>query len=1053
MSIEASDKELLSAQGTGLLDRIVAASLRNRLLALIGLLLLIVVGLRAMLSLPIDAVPDVTNVQVQILTNAPALGPLEIERFITTPVEQGMGGLPHLEELRSLSRFGLSSVTVVFEEGTDIWWARQAVGERIAEVRGEIPEGYGEPEMGPVSTGLGEIFQFEVRGPEDGSLSLMDLRDILEWQIAPRLRAVPGVVEVNAFGGELRTFEVQVTPESLAAHNLTLSDVFEALEKNNVNVGGGYIEKGREQMLVRGVALLDTVERIAAVVVDSTHEGVPITLKDLGDVTNAPMLRQGAVTRNGRGEIVSGIAMMLLDANSRVVSASLAEEVADIAKTLPPGVTLEVFYNRTELVDRTITTVAENLAEGALLVVFVLLLTLGNVRAAFIAAAVIPLSLLVAFIGMKALGVSGNLMSLGAIDFGLMVDGAVVILENVLHTIHKERKKGKTIDAATILGAVRRVARPVAFSVGIIILVYIPILTFTGIEGKMFRPMAITVVLALTGSLALTLTLVPVLAEVLLINAKDGDTFLMRFFDRLYRPLLALAMRLRPLPVLTAIGVFLMSCAVVPFLGAEFVPTLEEGSLAVQIIRPPSVSLEEALRQAKAVEQTLLTAFPDEVADVVSKTGRAEIATDPMGVDLSDGLIALKPHDQWKKAHSKEELIEVMQATLLDSVPGVNFSFSQPIELRVNELIEGVRSDVAIVVYGDDLGELGKAGDAIASVVQKVPGAADVKVEQVAGLPMLRIEVDPEKIARLGLSASDVLASVEVLGGKEVGTVIQGQRRYALQVRFPAALRKDMVRVGQILVGGENGLRVPLAQVADIIEEEGPLQISHDGGRRRLTVEVNVRGRDVAGFVADAQTIIDQKVKLAPGYSMEWGGSFKNLAEASKKLAITVPLILLLIFVLLQAMFGSTRMSLMVYANVPLAATGGILALLARGLPFSISAGVGFITLFGIAVLNGIVLVSHMRRLQEEGRIAFDAAVTGAHDRLRTIVMTTMVAALGFMPMALATSAGAEVQRPLATVVIGGLVTSTLLTLFVLPALYAWAMKLEDVPTGSGGTV
>ena len=1032
-----SPDDLLRPPDVGLLDRLVALSLRNRLLALIGLLLLVAIGLRAMLRLPIDAVPDVTNVQVQILTDAPALGPLEIERFITTPVEQGMGGLPHLEELRSISRFGLSAVTVVFAEGTDVWWARQAVGERIAEVRGEIPEGYGEPEMGPVSTGLGEIFQFEVRG--DGTQSLMDLRDVLEWQVAPRLRAVPGVVEVNAFGGELRTFSVQITPESLAAHGLTLADVFEALARNNVNVGGGYLEKGREQMLVRGVALLDTVERVGAVVVATTPEGTPVTVASLGSVSYAPMLRQGAVTRNGRGEVVSGIAMMLLGANSRVVSAALGAEVEDLRRSLPPGVSLEVFYDRTELVDRTITTVAENLAEGALLVAFVLLLTLGNLRAALIAAAVIPLSLLVAFIGMDALGVSGNLMSLGAIDFGLMVDGAVVILENVLHTVRTERAQGRPVDARTILAAVRRVARPVAFSVGIIILVYLPILSFTGIEGKMFRPMAITVVLALTGSLVLTLTVVPVLAELLLRGAQDGDTALIRLAERLYRPLLALALRLRPLPALLALGVFVASAAITPFLGAEFVPTLEEGSLAIQILRPPSVSLEESLRQATLVEQTLLAAFPDEVADVVCKTGRAEIATDPMGVDLSDGLIALHPHEQWTKAHSKEELVEAMQAKLLDSVPGVNFSFSQPIELRVNELIEGVRSDVAIVVYGDDLAALAQAGEAIAGAVQRVPGAADVKVEQVAGLPMLRIEVDPEKIARLGLSAEDVLAGVEALGGKEVGTVIQGQRRYALQVRFPEEVRADTTRVARILVG-RAGVRVPLGQVAAIVEEEGPLQVSHDGGRRRLTVEMNVRGRDVAGFVAEAERVIDAKLRLPPGYSLEWGGSFKNLAAASERLTVTVPLVLLLIFVLLQAMFGSTRLSLMVYANVPLAATGGILALLARGLPFSISAGVGFITLFGIAVLNGIVLVSHMRRLQEEGRSALDAAVTGAHDRLRTVVMTTLVAALGFLPMALATSAGAEVQRPLATVVIGGLVTSTALTLFVLPALYAWGM-------------
>ncbi len=1047
MRLETTDRELLDVQGVSPLDRLVALALRNRLLVVIALLLWIAAGVHAMTRLPIDAVPDVTNVQVQVLTDAPALGPLEIERFVTTPVEQSMGGLPHLEEMRSVSRFGLSAVTVVFEEGTDIWWARQVVGERLIEAKESIPDGFGEPEMGPVSSGLGEIFQFEVRGLK--GQSLMDLRDVLDWQIAPRLRTVDGVVEVNAFGGELRTFEVRVTPEALAAHHLALADVFDALDRNNVNVGGGSIERGREQVLVRGVSLLDTRERIADVVVSTTPEGTPITIGGLGSVVFAPMLRQGAVTRDGHGEIVSGIAMMRLGGNSRTVSVALQEAVDDLQKTLP-DVKIDVFYDRTELVDRTITTVAENLIEGALLVGLVLLLTLGNLRAALIAAAVIPLSLLFALIGMNLLGVSGNLMSLGAIDFGLMVDGAVVLLENVLHTVHVRRQRGEVVDRAVILGAVRQVTRPVAFAVGIIILVYLPILSFTGIEGKMFRPMATTVVLALTGSLLVTLTLVPVLASTFLVGARDGDTWLMRLLDRVYAPTLAAATRLSPLPALLAVAVFVASLAAAPFLGAEFVPSLDEGALAIQILRPPSVSLSESIQQASDVERVLLAKFPSEIDTVVCKTGRAEIATDPMGVDLSDVIVQLKPHDQWKDAADKDDLIEKIQATLLASVPGVNFSFGQPIELRVNELIEGVRSDVAIVLYGDDLDTLKSTGDALAAAVSKVEGASDVKAEQVAGLPMLRIEVDPSRIARLGMSARDVLDGVEAIGGAQVGTVVQGQRRFALQVRFPPEVRGDRARLEGILVGRAGGAPVPLGQVATIVDEEGPLQVSHDQGRRRLTVEVNVRGRDIAGFVADAQRRIDAEVHLPPGYQIEWGGAFQNLAEASARLAVLVPVVLLLIFVLLQAMFGSARMSLMVYANVPLAATGGIFALMARGLPFSISAGVGFITLFGIAVLNGIVLVSHMRRLQEEGRTAAQAAVEGARDRLRTVTMTTLVAAFGFLPMALVRSAGAEVQRPLATVVIGGLVTSTLLTLYVLPSLYAWAMREADSPSPTG---
>ncbi|MFZ5479473.1 MAG: efflux RND transporter permease subunit [Myxococcota bacterium] len=1033
--------ELLEARGPSFLDRLIAWSLRNKLLVLIGTALVVAFGLRSASQLPIDAVPDVTNVQVQVLTDNPGLGPLEIERFVTFPVEAAMSGLPKLEELRSLSRFGLSSVTVVFHEGTDIYWARQLVAERLAQAREDIPEGYGEPELGPISSGLGEIFQFEVRG--DGK-SQMELRDVLEGIVAPRLRTVPGVVEVNAFGGELRTYTVSVTPEALAARGLALGDVFEALERNNVNVGGGYIQKGREQTLVRGVALYEDLDDIASVVVATTSEGTPVTVGHLGRVEFAPMIRQGAVTRDGRGEVVTGIGMMLLGENSRVVAARLREELEALQPSLPEGVTLEVFYDRTELVDRTIHTVGKNLLEGGVLVVAVLLLLLGNLRGGLVVAAAIPLSMLVAFTGMVTAGVSGNLMSLGAIDFGLIVDGSVVMIENIVRVVGEKRKHGERVDDAVILAAAREVARPVAFAVGIIILVYVPILTLTGIEGKMFRPMALTVVFALVGSLVFALVLMPVLGSMLLRHAEERETRIMEVTHRRYRPLLEAAMRRRGLVGGLAAVAFLASLALVPFLGAEFVPKLDEGAVALQIIRPPSVSLEESVRQAGLVERALRAEFPDEVDTVVSKTGRPEIATDPMGVDFSDVFVMLKPMDGWTRAESKDDLVAQMEEVLPARVPGVNFAFSQPIELRTNELIEGVRADVAVMIYGDDLGELKRAGDAIAGALQKVPGSADVKAEQVAGLPMLRVEIDREATARLGLDAADVMAAVETLGGRTVGEVVKGRRRFAVQVRFPPELRMDAARVGDLLVGEPGGVRVPLGQVADLRVEEGPLQVSHENGQRRLTVEVNVRGRDVAGFVAEAQERIAADVELPAGYVLDWGGQFENLEEASGRLAVVVPLVLLLIFVLLQANFGSVRTTLLVYANVPLAITGGIVALAIRGLPFSISAGVGFIALFGIAVMNGVVLISQVRKLQDEGLSPWEAAAQGAETRLRPVLMTALVAGLGFIPMAISSGAGAEVQRPLATVVIGGLVTSTFLTLFVLPALYAWWIEREE---------
>lgn len=1037
--MRTENEELLDPRGPGVLDRVLAVSLRYKVLVLIAMLLWVMLGTRAAQQLPIDAVPDVTNVQVQVLTNTPGLAPLEVERFVTWPVETSMMGLPHTEEVRSLSRFGLSVVTVVFEEGTDLWWARQLVSERLADARSAIPDGYGEPEIGPPSTGLGEIFQFEVRAAPDAdpAPTLMDLRDVLEWQVAPRLRAVPGVVEINSFGGELRTYQVEVRPDRLAAHNLVLADLFEALDHNNLTVGGGYLQRGREQMLVRGTALFTSLDDIAQVAVAVTDEGTPVTIGALGEVRFAPLIRQGAVTRDGRGEAVIGIAMMGYGENARVVAQDLAEAVDALRPSLPDDVQIDVFYDRTELVDRTIHTVQKNLIEGGLLVVAVLFLLLGNVRGGIVVAIAIPMSMLFAFIGMVGAGLSGNLMSLGAIDFGIIVDGAVVMVENVVRVVGDRRREGKPVTDATILGATREVARPVVFAVSILILVYLPLLALTGIEGKMFGPMALTVVFALIGSLIVAMTAVPVLSSMFLKNATEHDTWTMRAAHFVYDPVVARVLRHPHLVGVSAVLLFVMSLGLAPFLGAEFVPKLDEGSIALQIVRPPSVSLEESIAQATAVERVLLDRFPNEAATIISRTGRPEIATDPMGVDFSDVYVMLKPQAGWTRGSSQAELVEAMETELAESVPGVNFAFSQPIELRVNELIEGVRSDVALFLYGEDLDQLQKVGDVLVQRLSAINGAQDVKAQKLAGLPVLDIQVDRNAIARLGIEARDVLDAVETVGGRTAGEVLIGQRRFALQVRFPEEHRTDPDVLARVRVGRSGGASVPLGQVARLEVSSGPLQIGRENAQRRLTVELNVRGRDVASFVAEAKALLERDALVPPGVLAEWGGSFENLEEASARLAVMVPLVLLLIFVLLQANFRSTRITLLVYANVPLAVTGGLVALFLRGLPLSISAAVGFIALFGIAVMNGVVLVTCILDLQGEGLAPAEAALQGAKRRLRPVLMTALTDAIGFAPMALSTSAGAEVQRPLATVVIGGLVTCTLLTLFVLPTLYA----------------
>jgi cobalt-zinc-cadmium resistance protein CzcA len=1019
------------------MHKLIDISLRNKFLILVMTLVMVGFGIRSMLRLPIDAVPDVTPNQVLVLTQAPGLGPLEVERFITFPVETAMSGLPGITDIRSVSRFGLSAVYIYFEEHLDLYFVRRLVLERLPDAREAIPAGLGTPTMGPITSGLGEIFQFEVRG--DGQ-SLMDLRSILEWDIAFKLRSVPGVVEVNSYGGELKTYEVQIDPDKLVSYKISLSQVFEALEGNNANAGGAYLERAQEQYVIRGEGLVEKISDIDNIVVAATG-GTPIYIRNLGQTVLAPQVRQGAVTRDGRGEIVTGVVMMLIGENARVVADRVKTELDVIAGSLPAGVTVESYYDRTDLVRKTIGTVSRNLIEGGILVVAVLLLMLGNIRGGLIVAMAIPLSMLFAFTGMVQAGLSGNLMSLGAIDFGLIVDGSVVMIENVVRRLGEGRRSAQSKDDV-IRDAGREVARPVFFAVLIIMIVYLPLLTLEGVEGKMFRPMALTVVFALIGSLILALTLMPVLASLTFKDkAEEREPRLVHWLKARYRPLLGRTVARPRVTGAIAVVVFVASMGLVPFMGGEFIPKLDEGAVALQAWRLPSVSLEESLKSTTLIERTLKQ-FP-EVVTVVSRTGQAEIPTDPMGVETSDIYVILKEHREWTTASTKEALVAAFNEALEREVPGNVFSYSQPIELRVQELIAGVRSELAITLFGEDLDELRRVGADITRVVSTVDGAADVKLEQTGGLPFLRVKIRRDDIARYGINASQVLDVVQTMGGRNVGQVLEGQRRFDIQVRFRPESRADVEQIRNLTVSDPLGRMIPLSQLADVEVEEGPAQITRENIHRRIAVEANVRGRDLASFVADVQAAVSAQVALPTGYYVEYGGQFENLERASQRLVLVVPVALFLIFVLLYTTFGAVKPALLIYFNIPIAATGGIVALMLRGMPFSISAAVGFIALFGVAVLNGVVMVSYFIELRKQGRSVSEAVTSGAELRLRPVLMTALVAGLGFVPMATATGAGAEVQQPLATVVIGGLVTSTILTLFVLPALYKWFERDE----------
>lgn len=1021
------------------MQRLVEIALRYRVLVLLATLFVIVLGIVSLRNLPMDAEPDITPNQVLILTRAPSLSPLEVEQLISFPVELAMSGLPGVTHIQSTSKYGLSYVAIYFKDGMDTYFCRNLVNERLPQAKEAIPANVGVPEMGPISTGLGEIYQFKVTG---AGRSPMELRTILDWDIAPKLRQVPGIVEVNSQGGELKTYQVAVDNDKLTGYHIPLRRVIEALSKNNANSGGAYIEHSEQQSLIRGEGLIGSLSDIENIVVGNSPSGTPIYIRNIGTVRFAPMVRNGFATEDGHGEIVLGVAMMLVGENSRAVAIRVKDSLAEIQKTLPPGVRIIPLYDRTDLVNRTIHTVTRNLIEGGLLVIAVLLLLLGSFRAGFVVSLAIPLSMLAAFIGMVQAHISGNLMSLGALDFGLIVDGSVVIIENILRRLQQKKLDERAEDV--ISSAAREVAKPIFFGVAIIFLVYIPILTLGGVEGKMFKPMAITVLFALIASLIIALTLMPVLGWYALPkHPKEEHTWLMRKADRLYRPALRRALRSPLWTGSIALVIFATSLIAVPFLGAVFIPSLDEGSILVQMYRLPGISITESLHGNQIVE-TVLREFP-EVSHVFSRTGSPEVATDPMAIDQSDVYVTLKPKDQWPKNVGKEDLIAQMKKRLGEEAPGATYSFSQPIQMRMQELMEGgSRSDIAIKLFGDNLDVLREKAHQIAAVVQKIPGAADVRAERIAGLPYLRIRLRREALARHGLDASDVLDTIQAIGGKTVSEIVEGNRRFALQVRFPEQQRATDEEIGNLRVGDNEGHFIPLAQLADIQEEDGPAQISREGGQRRISVEVNVRGRDLASFVSAAQQAITAQVKIPTGYELKWTGQFEQLKSASQRLMIVVPAALTLIFVLLYFNFGAALPSLLIFLNIPLAATGGILALLVRGMPFSISAGVGFIALFGIAVLNGIVLLTYIRELQEEGLPIATAVEQGALTRLRPVLMTALVASLGFIPMAVSHGAGAEVQRPLATVVIGGLVTSTLLTLLVLPTLYNWVERRRE---------
>lgn len=1038
-------------------ERLIRFAIEQRWLVLLAVLGMAGLGVFSYQKLPIDAVPDITNVQVQINTAATGYSPLETEQRISYPIETVMAGLPGLEQTRSLSRYGLSQVTVIFKDGTDIYFARQLVNERIQSARDQLPAGIS-PVIGPISTGLGEIYLWTVeakegaRKPDGTPYTPTDLREIQDWIIKPQLRNVPGGTEINSIGGYAKEYQVAPRPEKLSAYGLTLADLVTALERNNANVGAGYIEKRGEQYLIRAPGQVRNADDLGNVILGH-EDGVAIRVRDVAEVGLGRELRTGAATDNGR-EVVLGTVFMLIGENSRSVSRAVDEKMLEINRSLPAGVHAVTVYDRTVLVDKAIATVKKNLLEGAVLVIAVLFLFLGNMRAALITALVIPLSMLFTFTGMVNQKVSANLMSLGALDFGIIIDGAVVIVENCVRRLaHAQAHHGRPLTRGErfheVFAASQEARRPLLFGQLIIMIVYLPIFALTGVEGKLFHPMAFTVVIALLGAMILSVTFIPA-AVALFIGRRvaEHENRLMGWARQAYAPMLGKAMSMRPLVVTVAVVAVVLSGLLATRLGTEFVPHLDEGDFAVQALRIPGTSLSQSVQMQQQLESTLKARFP-EIERIFARTGTAEIASDPMPPNISDGYVMLRPVAQWPQPRrTREELLAAVQAEVA-KLPGNNYEFSQPIQLRFNELISGVRSDVAVKVFGDDMDVLNKTAAEISEVLNKVRGAAEVKVEQTTGLPMLTVDIDRNKASRYGLNTVDVQEAIATaFGGREAGTMFEGDRRFAIRVRLPENLRTDLGAIERLPIAlPRNGSArisfIPLGEVATVALAPGPNQISREDGKRRIVVSANVRGRDLGSFVAEAEQAL-AGVKVPPGYWTRWGGQFENLQSAARRLQVVVPVSLLLVFALLFAMFGNLKDGLLVFTGIPFALTGGILALWLRGIPLSISGAVGFIALSGVAVLNGLVMISFIRNLRDQGRHLDDAIHEGALTRLRPVLMTALVASLGFVPMAIATGTGAEVQRPLATVVIGGILSSTALTLLVLPVLYRVAHRRDE---------
>ncbi|WP_223152068.1 efflux RND transporter permease subunit [Chitinophaga qingshengii] len=1037
-----------------MLDKIIRFSIRNKLIVGILTLALAIWGIFSLTRLPVDAVPDITNNQVQVITLSPSLAAQEVERLITFPIEQTMAVIPELKEVRSISRFGLSVVTIVFHDDVDIYWARQQVNEKLGEAKSNIPPGIGMPEMSPISSGLGEIYQYVVH-PAKGyekKYDARELRTIQDWYVRRQLLGTPGIAEVNSFGGMLKQYEVALNPDKLRSHNLSISNVFEALQKNNENTGGAYIDKKPNAYFIRSEGLIGGIADIERIVVKNIPNGIPVLMRDIGTVQIGSANRYGALTRNADGEAVGGIVMMLKGKNSNEVVKAVKDRVEQIRKTLPEGVVIEPFLDRSDFVGRAIGTVEKNLIEGALIVIFVLVLFLGNMRAGLIVASVIPLAMLFAIAMMHLFGVSGNLMSLGAIDFGLIVDGAVIIVEATLHhlagrvTGNTPLKLTKTEMDEEVYTSAIRIRSSAAFGEIIILIVYLPILALVGIEGKMFRPMAQTVSFAILGAFILSLTYVPMMSALFLkrtiTNKATVADKIMRFFHRIYDPVIRMALGRKGIVTSSAVALFVVALFLFGRMGGEFIPTLEEGDFAVETRLLTGSSLTETVDKVSKASDILIKKFP-EVKEVIGKIGAAEIPTDPMPMEACDLTILLKPKKEWTSASNREELANKMQEAL-EAIPGVSFGFSQPIQLRFNELISGVRQDVGVKIFGEDLPTLASLAQKIGAIVNRTEGARDLYVEQIGGLQQIVVSIDRNRIAQYGLDIATVNQAINTaFAGQSAGLVYEGEKRFDLVVRLDKQSRQDIRDVQGLYITTPSGNQVPLQQLATVEFATGPNQVQREDAKRRIIVGFNVRGRDIASVVKDIEAAIEKEVKLPTGYFIRYGGQFENLREANARLSIAVPIALLLIFALLYFTISSVKQSLLIFTAIPMAAIGGVFALLLRGMPFSISAGVGFIALFGVAVLNGIVLIGEFNRLKKDGLTDLrEIVLQGTATRLRPVLMTAMVASLGFLPMALATSAGAEVQRPLATVVIGGLVTSTLLTLLVLPCLYIYSEKL-----------